>query len=106
MIMPAIISHLAAVGNASIAPVGPTGSPQAGPTLAIAVYAAVTAVRTGSPVQDSSTMRTPKLKKKNVMNAMTELMTSSVDVDQVSSSSACSDSLKKNAALRPLYNKR
>ena len=63
MIIPNIISHLATLGKASIAPVGPTGPPHAGPTLAIDVHEAVKAVKNGKPERESSTLRTPKLRK-------------------------------------------
>src|SRR6056297_38009 len=54
-----IISALAASGNAATDPVAPTVSPNAGPTLKIAVHAAVTDSINGRPVISSATEKKP-----------------------------------------------
>ena len=74
--IPTIISHLAVVGKFATLPLPLTSGPQAGPTLAMAVQAAVSAVRGCRPVSASPTISTPKVSTNSVNSAMTELTTS------------------------------
>ena len=77
MNMATVIIHLAASGNWSTAPVGPTPAPKAGPMLQIDVQAAVKAVRSSSPVSDRPTARMPNVSRNAANRTTTDATTPS-----------------------------